>query len=156
MKSCKLLSLIALAWIPLLACGQGAPAQLTDPHGDNPFGSYQASDIDQIAFANGALDVRIPLFAHSGRGLGHLKFFRYTNKTWFAYSGPVCDPSVMQCPPPPTPSWIYSDNTTMFSNLTVYPSPCGSGGFGSAKEYTNFTYVDDAGTRMCSTRSRLH
>jgi RHS repeat-associated protein len=124
----------------------GNPAQLTDPHGDQPFGSYQVSDIDQIGFANGSLDVRIPLFVRHGRGLAHEKYFHFTNKNWYPDSGPSCDSSVMQCPPPVTPTWAFADNNLQFSYTTQYPSPCGRGGFGSASEYTDFTYIDDAGT----------
>jgi RHS repeat-associated protein len=124
----------------------GNPAQLTDPHGDQPFGAYQVSDIDQIGFANGSLDVRIPLFLRHGRGLAHEKYFHFTNKNWYPDSGPFCDSSVMQCPPPITPTWAFADNNLQFSYTTQYPSPCGRGGFGSASEYTDFTYIDEAGT----------
>src|SRR5579884_2152990 len=101
----------------------GNPAQLTDPHGDQPFGSYQVSDIDQISFANGSLDVRIPLFLRHGRGLAHEKYFHFTNKNWYPDSGPSCDSSVMQCPPPVTPTWAFADNNLQFSYTTQYPSP---------------------------------
>jgi RHS repeat-associated protein len=124
----------------------GNPAQLTDPHGDQPFGTYQVSDIDQIGFANGSLDVRIPLFLRHGRGLAHEKYFHFTNKNWYPDSGPFCDSSVMQCPPPIIPTWAFADNSIQFSYTTQYPSPCGRGGFGSASEYTDFTYIDEAGT----------
>src|SRR5258708_29221910 len=139
------LAVAALALVPAGAWAQGTPAQLTDPHGDNPFGSYQVSDLDQIAFANGALDVRIPLFGHSGRGPAHQKFFHYTNKTWFPDYGPPCDSSVLQCPPPFDPFWNYSDNGLIISNSSLYPRQCGSARFWTSHEYADFTPADQAG-----------
>jgi hypothetical protein len=52
MKDFRRLVLFCVVFIHgILAYSQnGNPAQLTDPHGDQPFGSYQVSDIDQIGF----------------------------------------------------------------------------------------------------------
>src|SRR5437016_1038068 len=120
--------LAALFLVPALALAQ-APADLNEPHGDHPFGSFQVSDIDRIAFANGALDVEIALLAHAGRGLGHQKFFSYSSKLWTQVNvNPPCDPSVMQCPPPIEPGsfWGHVDFTDQFSATLNSPGACGT------------------------------
>ncbi len=127
-----------------LAQSSGVPAQMTDPHGDQPFGSYQVGDIDQIGFANGALDVRIPLFGHAGRGISHQKFWSHTNKTWFQDSLPPCDPTIAECPPPDPPFWIYADNTMTFSTNRRYITGCGNGH--QQEEDADYTYMDETGT----------
>jgi YD repeat-containing protein len=128
------------------AYAQGTPAQMNEPHGDQPFGAYQSSDIDNISFADGAVDVRIPLFSHSGRGLPHGKSWTYTSKAWVQMQTTTpCDPSVIQCPPPTPAIWAYVDNTNTFSSVQQYrTTTCHDGHMHS--EWTDYTYVDRSGT----------
>src|ERR1041385_6193291 len=123
----------------------GTPAQINEPHGDQPFGAFQASDIDNIGFANGSLDVKIPLFSHQGRGLAHQKFWTYTNKMWAKFSDPPCDPMITECPPPNPSVWGAVDNTLTFSQIQQYRSS-GCSDRHMHSEWTNYTYVDPFGT----------
>ncbi|HEY2496316.1 MAG TPA: hypothetical protein VGK24_04545, partial [Candidatus Angelobacter sp.] len=151
MKPAKLWMFLVATWMivaflfaPHVLAQTGTPAEMSDPHGDQPFGSYQVSDIDQIGFENGALDVRIPLFIHHGRGFTHQKYWTYTNKNWFPASAPPCDPTVAECPPPDPPVWAYSDNSVIFSHHLRYIDGCGTGH--QKQEDADYTYVDEFGT----------
>jgi RHS repeat-associated protein len=152
MKPVKLwMFLIAMLMIGMLSLmprlnAQATPAQINEPHGDQPFGAYQSSDIDNISFANGAVDVRIPLFSHSGRGLPHGKSWTYTSKAWAPLQTTTpCDPSITQCPPPTPAVWTYVDNTNIFSSIQQYrTTTCHDGHMHS--EWTDYTYVDRSGT----------
>jgi RHS repeat-associated protein len=129
---------------PSKASAQGSPAQINEPHGDQPFGANQASNIDNIGFAAGSVDVRIPLFSRPGRGLPHQKFWTYTSKAWFQLQPPPCDPTVAQCPPPLPAVWAYADYTDTFSSILQYRSSGCSDGH-MHNERTNYTYVDQFG-----------
>jgi hypothetical protein len=122
------------------------PAQINEPHGDQPFGAYQVSDIDNIGFANGSVDVRIPLFSRPGRGLAHEKFWTYTSKAWFEQQTTTpCDPTITQCPPPTPAVWAYANSTDTLSQVQQYRSTtCHDGHMHS--EWTNYTYMDRSGT----------
>jgi hypothetical protein len=151
MKQAKLCIFLMAMWIGTFVlaprlCAQGTPAQINEPHGDQPFGAYQTSDIDNIGFANGSVDVHIPLFSRPGRGLAHEKFWTYTSKAWFEQqTTPPCDPTVAQCPPPTPAIWSSANYTDTFSSVLQYRSlGCSDGHM--HQEWANYTYVDRAGT----------
>ncbi|HEY2495815.1 MAG TPA: hypothetical protein VGK24_01995, partial [Candidatus Angelobacter sp.] len=152
MKPAKLWIFLLATWmIGILSLmprlnAQATPAQINEPHGDQPFGAYQSSDIDNVGFANGALDVHIPLFSSQGRGLAHGKSWTYTSKAWSQIqTTSPCDPSIIQCPPPTPAIWAYADYTNTFSGIQQYrTATCHDGHMHS--EWTNYTYVDPSGT----------
>jgi RHS repeat-associated protein len=80
MRILKVFSRVAVNFILIVVVAELAQGQMlpqptsADQLGEQPFGSYSASDIDSVGLTNGTLSLRIPLLSYPQRGKLHLDF----------------------------------------------------------------------------------